>query len=113
MSYVDNARILKAEIDANRKTVQQVEDAGGIREEITQSDKIGFDWRIFYVNDIAVRKDYVEQENPFGTADNPIVWKEGMSLIQNAYYIYDGVRKVWTGEAGAMASWDDTNFIEI
>ena len=43
MSYADNAKILKAEIDANRKTVQQVEDAGGIREEITQSDKIGFD----------------------------------------------------------------------
>ena len=41
MSYFENAKILKAEIDANRKTVQQVTDAGGIREEITQSDKIG------------------------------------------------------------------------
>lgn len=113
MSYLDNAKILKAEIDANRKTVQQVEDAGGIREEITQSDKIGFDWRIFYVNDIAVRKDYVEQEIPFGTADNPIIWKEGMSLIPNAYYTHNDVRKVWTGDAGAMAAWDDDNFVEV
>lgn len=113
MSYYDNAKTLKAEIDANRKTVQQVENAGGIREEITQSDKIGFDWRIFYVNNIAVRKEYIEQENPFGTADNPIIWKEGMSLIPNAYYTYDGIRKVWTGEAGAMAAWDDEKFVEM
>ena len=113
MSYYDNARILKAEIDANRKTVQQVEDAGGIREEITQSDKIGFDWRVFYVNDIAVRKEYIEQEIPFGTADNPIVWKEGMSLIPNAYYTHNDVRKVWMGGAGVMASWDDENFVKL
>lgn len=113
MSYVDNAKILKAEIDANRKTVQQVEDAGGIREEITQSDKIGFDWYIFYVNDIAVRKEYIEQEIPFGTADNPIVWKEGMSLMPNVYYIHDGVRKVWIGDIGAIATWDDEKFVEI
>lgn len=113
MSYLDNAKILKAEIDANRKTVKQVEDVGGIRGEITQSDKIGFDWRIFYVNDIAVRKDYVEQEIPFGTVDNPIVWKAGMSFIQNAYYIHDGVKKVWTGDTGATAAWDDDNFVEL
>lgn len=113
MSYFENAKVLKAEIDANRKTVQQVTDAGGIREEITQSDKIGFDWCIFYVNDIAVRKDYVAQEIPFGTADNPIVWKVGMSLIPNAYYTYDGVRKIWTGEAGVVATWDDNNFVVL
>lgn len=113
MSYYDNAKTLKAEIDANRKTVQQVANAGGICEEITQSDKIGFDWRIFYVNDIAVRKEYIEQEIPFGTADNPIVWKEGMSLIQNAYYIHNGIRKVWTGDTGAIITWDDDKFVGL
>lgn len=113
MSYYTNAVALKAEIDENRKVVEQVNAAGGIREEITQSDKIGFDWRIFYVNDIVVRKDYIEQEIPFGTADNPIVWKEGMSLIPNAYYTHDGVRKVWMGEEGAIAAWDDENFVEF
>lgn len=113
MSYYDNAIVLKSEIDENRKVVEQVTAAGGIREEIIQSDKIGFDWRIFYVNDVAVRKDYVEQEIPYGTADNPIVWKEGMSLIPNAYYIYDDVRKVWMGEEGAMAAWGDENFVEF
>ena len=104
---------LYGKIKADHTTAQMVDDAGGIREEVTQSDKIGYDWRIIYVNDIAVRKEYIEQEVPYGTADNPIVWKEGMSLIQNAYYVHDGVRKVWMGEAGAMAAWDDENFVEF
>lgn len=113
MSYYDNAIVLKSEIDENRKVVEQVAAAGGIREEIIQSDKIGFDWRIFYVNDIVVRKEYVEQEIPFGTADNPIIWKEGMSLIPNAYYTHGGIRKVWMGDEGAMANWNDENFVEF
>lgn len=100
-------------VKADYKTARQVEEAGGIREEITQSDKIGYDWRIIYVNDIAVRKEYIEQEIPYGTADNPIVWKEGMSLIPNAYYTHDGVRKVWMGDEGAIAAWDDENFVEF
>jgi hypothetical protein len=104
---------LLEKIKADHATAEQVNAAGGIREEVTQSDKIGYDWRIFYVNDVAVRKDYVEQEIPYGTADNPIVWKEGMSLIPNAYYTHGGVRKVWMGDEGAMAAWDDDNFVEL
>ncbi len=113
MSYLSNAEKLKAEIDENRKVVNQVNTVGGIREETIQSDKIGYDWHAYYVNDILVRRDYVEQETPYGTADNPIVWKEGMSLIPNAYYIYNDIRKVWMGEEGVIASWDDTNFVEF
>ena len=60
-----------------------------------------------------MRKEYIEQETPFGTADNPIVWKEGMSLISNAYYIYNETRKVWTGEDDAIAAWNDKNFVEM
>ena len=104
---------LLEKIKTDHATAEQVNAAGGIREEVTQSDKIGYDWRIFYVNDVAVRKDYVEQEIPYGTADNPIVWKEGMSLIPNAYYTHGGVRKVWMGDEGAMAAWDDDNFVEL
>lgn len=104
---------LIAKIKADHSTAKVVEAAGGIGEELEQSDKLGFDWRVFYVNNIAVKKVYVEQTEPFGTADNPIVWKEGMSLIQNAYYIHNGIRKAWTGEAGAMAAWDDEAFVEF
>ena len=104
---------LLEKVKADHATAEQVNAAGGIREEITQSDKLGYDWHIYYVNDIAVRKDYVAQEVPYGTADNPIVWKEGMSLIPNAYYTHDGVRKVWMGDEGAIAAWDDENFVEF
>ncbi len=73
-----------------------VQAAGGITQRMEQSDKLGFDWRIFTVNDVDVRKDYVEQENPVGTsADNPIEYTEGVPLINNAFYRVDGVIKVY------------------
>lgn len=73
-----------------------VQAAGGITQHMEQSDKLGYDWTVYTVNDVVVRKDYVEQENPVGTsADNPIEYTEGMPLINNAYYLVDGVIKVY------------------
>lgn len=90
-----------------------VQAAGGITEAVTQSDKLGYDWRNIYVNKILVRQVYVEQAVKAGTADNPIVWKAGMSLIQNAYYTNNGETKVWMGAAGATAKWTDAAFVPI
>ena len=90
-----------------------VQAAGGITSTVTQSDKLGFDWRNIYVNDILVRQEYVEQAVKAGTAENPIVWKAGMSLIQNAYYTNNGETKVWMGAAGATAKWTDAAFVPI
>lgn len=90
-----------------------VQAAGGITEDVTQSDKLGYDWRNIYVNKILVRQVYIEQAVKFGTVDHPIVWKAGMSLIQNAYYAYDGEIKVWMGAAGATAKWTDAAFVPI
>ena len=90
-----------------------VQAAGGITEDVTQSDKLGFDWKNIYVNDILVRQEYIEQAVKAGTADNPIVWKAGMSLIQNAYYTTNGETKVWMGEAGATADWSSNDFVAI
>ena len=90
-----------------------VQEAGGITEDVTQSDKLGYDWRNIYVNKILVRQEYVEQAVKQGTADNPIVWKAGMSLIQNAYYTHNGEIKVWMGTAGATAKWTDAAFVPI
>ena len=87
--------------------------AGGISVAVEQSDKLGFDWKIYSVNDIVVRKDYVEQAVKYGTADNPIAWASGMALIQNAYYSYNGETKVWMGEAGKQAEWTDSAFVPI
>lgn len=105
-------KLLSAVIE-DHNTANLTDAAGGIRTETVQSDKIGYDWVVYYVNDVAVRKDYVEQEIPYGTNDHPIVWKEGMSLIQNAFYVNGDVVKVWMGEAGKMAAWDDEDFVEM
>lgn len=90
-----------------------VQAAGGITEDVTQSDKLGYDWRNIYVNKILVRRVYVEQAVKFGTAENPIVWASGMALIQNAYYTNNGETKVWMGAAGKQAEWTDSAFVPI
>ena len=90
-----------------------VQAAGGITEDVTQSDKLGYDWRNIYVNKILVRQEYIEQAVKAGTADNPIAWKPDMLLIQNAYYAYNGETKVWMGEAGATADWSSNDFVAI
>lgn len=90
-----------------------VQEAGGITEDVTQSDKLGYDWRNIYVNKILVRQEYVEQDVKQGTADNPIVWASGMPLIQNAYYTHNGEIKVWMGTASATAKWTDAAFVPI
>ena len=90
-----------------------VQAAGGITTTVTQSDKLGYDWKNFFVNDILVRREYVEQAVKYGTADNPIVWASDMALIQNAYYTHNGETKVWMGEAGKQAEWTDSAFVPI
>ena len=108
MTEAKLAQVKKAITDG--KLVQA---AGGITTTVTQSDKLGYDWRNIYVNKILVRQVYVEQAVKAGTADNPIVWKAGMSLIPNAYYTHNGETKVWMGEAGARAEWTDAAFVPI
>ena len=77
---------------------KMVQAAGGIAVTTEQSDKLGFDWRIYSVNDVAVRKDYIEQKTPAGTKSNPIAYEDGMPLINNAYYLKGGKLYVWMGE---------------
>lgn len=81
------------------KTVQAM---GGIVKKREQSDKLGFDWLSASINDVVVRREYIEQENPVGTsADNPIVYTEGTPLISNAFYSVGKAIKVW------MDNWVD------
>lgn len=108
MTEAKLAQVKKAITDG--KLVQA---AGGITEDLTKSDKLGYDWRNIYVNKILVRQVYVEQAVKAGTADNPIVWASGMALIQNAYYTHNGETKVWMGAAGAKAKWTDAAFVPI
>ena len=81
------------------KDGKMVRAAGGITIDTEQSDKLGFDWTVYSVNNGVVRKDYVEQANPVGTsAENPIEYTDGVPLINNAYYRKDGKIYVWMDE---------------
>nr|DAG45247.1 MAG TPA: hypothetical protein [Caudoviricetes sp.] len=86
------------------KDGKMVQAAGGIAIATEQSDKLGFNWTVYSVNDVVVRKEYVAQENPVGTsAENPIEYEDGVPLINNAYYRKGGKIYVWMGE---WAEWD-------
>lgn len=88
------------------ETIQTVQQCGGIKTEVVQSDKLGYDWRNIYVGDVLVRQEYVEQVNPTGTVDNPIIYAEGTPLINNAYYRRDGALYVWMDE---WVAWEAEN----
>lgn len=72
-----------------------VEALGGIKTETVQSDKIGYDFNNVYVGETLVRQEYVQQENPTGTEDNPIEYADGVPLINNAFYLKDGKKYVY------------------
>lgn len=92
------------------KDGKMVQAAGGITVTQEQSDKLGYDWRIYAVNNVVVRREYEKQKYPVGTADNLIPWTATAKLIPNGYYTHERVTKVWTGESGVTASWDDAGW---
>lgn len=57
------------------------------------SDKLGFDWHITKVGEVEVKKIYVANPNAKGTESNPFTDKS--VLVDNAYYLIDGVRYVY------------------
>lgn len=70
--------------------------AGGITQRTEQSDKIGFDWRIFTVNDVDVRK--VTSSRQIRSARAPTIpsnTRKACRSINNAFYRVDGVIKVY------------------
>lgn len=105
----------RSEAMAYRNKVVQgeaVEKLGGITEKIEQSDKIGFNWHNYYVGDKLVKSEYVEQDNPVGTRDNPFEWTPGMNLIPNGYYTHNGKRYVAVAE-GAPTDFSSDYFEEF
>lgn len=79
-----------AQLQADVKTFSQL-----VATETTQSDKLGYDWKITRIGNLEAKKEYTKQENPVGTRDNPIEYYDGVPLIDNAYYIKDGKRQVY------------------
>lgn len=91
---------------------EQLERLGGMTETIEQSDKIGYDRRCYMVGEVVVKREYVEQDNPIGTADNPFEWKAGIKLIPNGYYTYNSKRYVAIKE-GSPGTVTEEFFVEF
>ena len=103
--------VKKSAVQSAQETLNTIQTLGGLKSDVVQSDKIGYDWRNIYVGDVLVRQDYVEQEHPTGTVDNPITYTEGTPLIENAYYLKDGSLYVWMGDWIAWEGNDEDNTI--
>lgn len=102
-------------IEAQKEKEQQEKNlqilASLIQFKTEQSDKLGYIWKCTYVGDICVSKEYVEDPDTTGTKDNPIVWKPGVQLIPNAFYIYEDDTYVYVGEATEAGNeFDFSNF---
>lgn len=101
-------------IVADHATAVKIEKLGGLSQKITQSDKLGYNWVENYIGETLVKRTYVEQTNPVGVADNPFEFAEGVMLILNAYYKYNGKRYVYVGTESKTATvWDDSEFEEF
>lgn len=86
---------LLEKIKSDHATATTIDECGGLSTTQSQSDKLGYDWINYFVGETLVRQEYVAQENPAGTEANPIVYAEGVPLINNAYYSKDGKIYVW------------------
>lgn len=101
-------------IVADHTTAVKIEKLGGLSQKITQSDKLGYNWVGDYIGETLVKQTYVEQENPIGVADNPFKFAEGIMLIPNAYYAYNGKRYVYVGDENKIATvWNENEFEEF
>ena len=101
-------------IVADHATAVKIEKLGGLQQKITQSDKLGYNWVEDYVGETLVKQTYVKQDNPVGVTDNPFKFVEGVMLIPNAYYTYNGKRYVYVGtESKTATGWDDSEFEEL
>lgn len=79
-----------------------------------QSDKLGYLWKCTYIGDLCVSKEYVEDPEAKGTAENPIEWVPGVQLIPNAYYLHDSKKYVYVGDnSSAGDTWDGSDFEEV
>lgn len=67
------------------------------------SDKLGYDFEVYMLGDVILRKEYVKNDSHSGTMDDPIPFELGLSLIPNAFYSYESHLWVYMGQGGVIA----------
>lgn len=94
------------EIRESRQKAAMLDKLGEVTTEITESDKAGYDWRVYKVNGIEVSKEYVENGLAKGTEDSPINFVDGMAVKPNTFYYHDEKIYVYMGAAMEAENWE-------
>lgn len=64
--------------------------------------KVGYRWEKVCGNG-RVHFELVPDPNAIGTQDNPIIWSEGVQMLNNAFYVKDG--KTYVYMSGELIEW--------
>jgi len=108
MGNLINVFELAAQIHAAKAKADMLDKLGEVTTETTASDKVGFLWTIYKVNDVVVRKEYIADPDAQGTsADTAIDLEMGAVIKPNTYYRYDGKVYVYMGEEAIFGGIDD------
>ena len=109
----------KKKLDAEIKKVQKAKEKSDMIMnliEITEegSDKKGYNWKVYKIGDVVVKKEYIEIETVNDGSDytKPITYKVGMSVEKGLWYT-DG-SDVWEAlKDGTPLSFADTEYFDI
>ena len=114
-AYLEEKKKLDAEIKKAQKTKEKSDMIMNLIE-ITEeaSDKKGYNWKIYKIGDVVVKKEYIEIETVNDGTDytKPITYKVGMSVEKGLWYT-DG-SDVWEAlKDGTPLSFADTEYFDI
>ena len=70
--------------------------------------KFGYRWTPV-LNGTTITYELVEDEDAIGKESNPIIFAEGVALIPNAFYSYNGSLYVYMGKSGTATTWSDVS----
>lgn len=117
--YSEYLATKKAKEDAEKKNKKKEEIRNDILDLVSisyeDSDKEGYQYKVYKLGDVTIKKEYVKVEtegNDGSDYTKPITYKEGMTVIESAWYT-DG-NDIWECiKTGTPSSFSDTEYFDI
>jgi len=115
--------VCKAISEAHEKA-KLVDEVGGITTALAPSDKQGYLFKNYYVNEVLVKQEYIEDTQyvpSSGTYTNPTAWESGMAVVAytnddafsgDGWYVFDGLVQRCI-KSGNPTSFEDAEYWEI
>lgn len=95
---------------ANRHKAEMMDKLGEVTVTTEPGDKAGFDCKVYSVNGVEVRREYISNGSAEGlSAETAFAFEEGMAVTPNTYYSHDGKVYVYMGVATESADWDSVS----